>query len=63
MSKWLWALIIIMALGVAGYFTGVIKFSGGVDVKEDGKIVYEAGDQPTRHHKSSCGEHCNHDHH
>lgn len=46
MSKWLWALIIIVALGVAGYFTGVIKFHGYVDVHENGKTIYEAGTPP-----------------
>lgn len=59
MSKWLWALIIIVALGAVGYFTGVLKFHGDVDVREDGKIVYEAGTLP---HHENCGEHCNHDH-
>lgn len=62
MSKWLWALIIIVALGVTGYFTGIIKFSGHVDVTEDHKVVYESGTQPAEHHKD-CGDHCDHDHH
>lgn len=62
MSKWLWALIIVVAIGVAGYFTGSIKFSGDVDVREDGKVVYESGTPPAGHHEG-CGEHCNHDHH
>lgn len=61
MSKWLWALIIIAALGITGYFTGIIKFSGGVDVTENGKVVYEAETQPTEHNEN-CGEHCDHDH-
>ncbi len=50
MSKWLWAIIILVALGVVGYFTGVVKFHGGVDVKENGKVVYEAGTPPKESH-------------
>lgn len=60
MSKWIWALLIVVALGVVGYFTGVVKFSGNVDVREDGKVIYEAG-TPSHNHEN-CGGNCNHDH-
>ena len=43
MSKWIWGLLIVVAICVVGYYTGVIKFHGHVDIHEGKKVLYQAG--------------------